>query len=72
MRSAGQVPKVRRAIRQGAVEGAPSRTAGRARSASSRQRSAGSLLITHQGPGPLLRRVASNRWVRLWLVMITS
>ncbi len=50
----------------------PAVQAGRARPASSRHRSAGSLLIRHQGPGPSPRRVASNRWVRLWLVMVTS
>jgi len=43
--------------RVSALRLSPSR-AGRARSASSRQRSVGSLLIRHQGPVPVWRRVA--------------
>jgi DNA-3-methyladenine glycosylase II len=52
--------------------GPPSRAAGRARPASSRRRSAGSLLIRQHGPGPGSRPTASNRHSGAWLVMITS
>src|SRR5450755_880953 len=34
--------------------------------------SAGSVVPSLRGPGPSWRRMASNRWVRLWLVMTSA